>query len=229
MSEKIIDRNKSNLNIKKYKRNKKQTNELVSTRKKEQKQKTNNVKIIFGLDNGTTGTICCMIPEINYIDFIQTPNKESIDYTQKIQYISRIDINKLIEWFRNNIKKVKQFYKNDVKSIVILQRPMVNPQRFKQSGHALRAFEATLITLETLNLNYIIIDSKKWQHYFFGKNTSQIDLKEESKKLGLTILQNNKNNQNEKEIEVMLECVKRHGDADGLLICKFGTDKLIKG
>lgn len=62
---------------------------------------------------------------------------------------------------------------------------MVNPQRFKQSKSALRAFESTIIVLELLGLNYIIIDSKKWQHHFFGKNTSQIDLKYESKKLGI--------------------------------------------
>ena len=41
-----------------------------------------------------------------------------------------------------------------------------------------------------LQLKYLIIDSKKWQHHFFGKDTSQIDLKKESEKLSLNIITN---------------------------------------
>jgi hypothetical protein len=44
-----------------------------------------------------------------------------------------------------------------------------------------------------MNLNYIVIDSKQWQHYFFGKETTFIDLKFESLKKGLEVIDEYKN------------------------------------
>lgn len=177
---------------------------------------------------GHRGTIACLIPEYNYIDFQCTPIIQALDYTKEIQYLNRINHIELKKWFEKQINFAKQFYKTEIKPIVILERPMVNPQRFKQSKSALRAFEATLIVLELLQLNYIIIDSKQWQHYFFGKNTLQIDLKFESMKLGLLTLNNIKGNLNELEIQKMTKCITNHGDADSLLICKYAFEQLIK-
>jgi hypothetical protein len=98
---------------------------------------------------------------------------------------------------------------------------MVNPQRFNSSKIALRAFESTLIVLELLNLDYIIIDSKKWQHYFFGKNTTLIDLKVASKDEGVKFLNDLSVKKYKKEIEI----INNHGDADSLLICKWAFEK----
>lgn len=184
-----IDKTKSNLKIKQYKRKNQKRNSIKSNRKKQQKEKLQNVNIIFGLDNGSSGTIACVIPVLNKIFFQKTPAKQYLDYTKEIQYISRINHIQLKEWFEKCIFFLKNVYKQDIKVIVILQRPMVNPQRFKQSKSALRAYEATLIVLQLIGLDYIVIDSKQWQHYFFGKNTSQIDLKFESMKKGIEILQ----------------------------------------
>ena len=220
-----IDRTKSNLKIKKIKKQKKKKQDITFSRKEIDKSKLQNVKLVIGLDNGATGTICSIIPQHKYLDFIQTPSKVSLDYPKEIQYINRIDINELSKWIKKNIKKAEKFYKQPIKSIVIMQRPMVNPQRFKQSGHALRALEATIITLENLGIDYIIIDSKKWQHYFFGKNTTIIDLKSQSMKKGLQILDNYKIKAKDKE--VISKIIKKHGDADGMLICQFAIDKMI--
>lgn len=220
-----IDRTKSNLKVSKYKKQKRKKSNINSTRREFDKQKLKDVKLVIGLDNGATGTIAAIIPEQNYLDFIQTPSKVSLDYPKEIQYINRVDINKLSEFIKKNIKVTKKFYKQNIKSIVVMQRPMVNPQRFKQSGHALRALEATIITLQNLDIDYIIIDSKKWQHYFFGKNTTQIDLKLQSMKKGLQIL-NNYNIKN-KDKENISSVIKKHGDADGMLICQFAVQKLI--
>lgn len=101
---------------------------------------------------------------------------------------------------------------------------MINADRFKQSNNASRAFEATLIVLEMLKLkdNYIIIDSKKWQHYFFGKNTVLLDLKKESEKKGIEFL----DQINSKKYKNEIDLISNHGDADSLLICKFALEKL---
>ena len=220
-----IDRNKSNLKVSKFRKQRKKRISITNQRKGLDKEKLSNVNLVIGLDNGATGTIAAIIPEHNYLDFIQTPSKVSLDYPKEITYISRVDIEKLSEFIKKNIKIAKKFYKQNIKSIVIMQRPMVNPQRFKQSGHALRALEATIITLENLGIDYIIIDSKKWQHYFFGKNTTIIDLKSQSMKKGLEILNTYKIKKTNKD--EIASIIKKHGDADGMLICQFAVQKLI--
>ena len=155
------------------------------------------------------------------LSFMKTPSKVELDYTQDIKYINRIDKNLLKKWFEDNISTAKD---ENRFIIVVLERPMKNPTRFEQSISACRAFEATLIVLEELNLKYIVIDSKQWQHYFFGKNTSNIDLKLESMRKGLDVLDKNfKNQYNE-----ISKIIKNHGDADSLLICQYIIDQQLQ-
>ena len=74
-----------------------------------------------------------------------------------------------------------------------------------------------------LNLenHYIVIDSKKWQHYFFGKNTMLLNLKDESKNAGIKFLKEFNDRYDD-----FIELIKKHGDADSLLISKFALEKL---
>lgn len=227
------DRTKSNLNITKKKRRSKKLKAILTSRRASNDAKVNGANIIFGLDNGATGTISCIVkyPDNKYNIFFQkTPSYNALDYQQNVQYVARIDWKKLKSWFENVLKQIKDnYYKNynveekDLKPLIILERPMINVDRFKQSKNAARAFEATLIVLEMLNLenNYIIIDSKKWQHYFFGKNTILLDLKKESMKEGIKFLSLFKNKYND-----LIEIAKNHGDADSLLISRFALEKL---
>ena len=222
---------KSNLDIKNQKRKRKKVSSLIKKRRDDDLEKVLNSDIIFGLDNGATGTISCLIPyDKNDIKiyFEKTFNHVDLDYQKDINYIARIDWEKLKDWFNKIIKKAKTNYirkynKEDIKISVILERPMINADRFKQSKNAARAFESTLMVLEMLELekNYIIIDSKKWQHYFFGKNTVLIDLKEASKNKGIEYL----TNLNEKRYKNELNTIKQHGDADSLLICRWAFEK----
>ena len=222
---------KSNLDIKNQKRKRKKVSSLIKKRRDDDLEKVLNSDIIFGLDNGATGTISCLIPyDKNNIKiyFEKTFSHVDLDYQKDINYIARIDWEKLKDWFNKIIKKAKTNYirkynKEDIKISVILERPMINADRFKQSKNAARAFESTLMVLEMLELekNYIIIDSKKWQHYFFGKNTVLIDLKEASKNKGIEYL----TNLNEKRYKNELNTIKQHGDADSLLICRWAFEK----
>lgn len=222
---------KSNLDIKNQKRKRKKVSSLIKKRRVDDLEKVLNSDVIFGLDNGATGTVSCLIPyDKNDIKiyFEKTFNHVDLDYQKDINYIARIDWEKLKDWFNKIIKKAKTNYirkynKEDIKISVILERPMINADRFKQSKNAARAFESTLMVLEMLELekNYIIIDSKKWQHYFFGKNTVLIDLKEASKNKGIEYL----TNLNEKRYKNELNTIKQHGDADSLLICRWAFEK----
>ena len=222
---------KSNLDIKNQKRKRKKASSLIKKRRDDDLEKVLNSDIIFGLDNGATGTISCLIPyDKNNIKiyFEKTLSHVDLDYQKDINYIARIDWEKLKDWFNKIIKKartnyIRKYNKEDIKISVILERPMINADRFKQSKNAARAFESTLMVLEMLELekNYIIIDSKKWQHYFFGKNTVLIDLKEASKNKGIEYL----TNLNEKRYKNELNTIKQHGDADSLLICRWAFEK----
>ena len=222
---------KSNLDIKNQKRKRKKVSSLIKKRRVDDLEKVLNSDVIFGLDNGATGTVSCLIPyDKNDIKiyFEKTFNHVDLDYQKDINYIARIDWEYLKDWFNKIIKKAKTNYirkynKEDIKISVILERPMINADRFKQSKNAARAFESTLMVLEMLELekNYIIIDSKKWQHYFFGKNTVLIDLKEASKNKGIEYL----TNLNEKRYKNELNTIKQHGDADSLLICRWAFEK----
>lgn len=218
---KPIDRTKSNLKIKEKKKKDSKIAAIKSERKKFRNDLISNANLIFGLDNGSTGTISCIDKVAGTLFFMKTPSKIELDYTQDIKYINRIDTVELKKWFENNISLAKD---DNRFIIVILERPMKNPTRFEQSISACRAFEATLIVLEELNLKYIVIDSKQWQHYFFGKNTSNIDLKLESMRKGLDVL--NKNFK--KQYNEISEIIQKHGDADSLLICQYIIDQQLQ-
>ena len=219
------------LEPKNQKRKRKKVSSLIKKRRDDDLEKVLNSDVIFGLDNGATGTVSCLIPyDKNNIKiyFEKTFSHVDLDYQKDINYIARIDWEKLKDWFNKIIKKartnyIRKYNKEDIKISVILERPMINADRFKQSKNAARAFESTLMVLEMLELekNYIIIDSKKWQHYFFGKNTVLIDLKEASKNKGIEYL----TNLNEKRYKNELNTIKQHGDADSLLICRWAFEK----
>ncbi len=212
----MIDRTKSNLKIKERKQKNNKIKNIKKTRSDLTKQLIKNANIIFGLDNGSTGTIACINKLDDKLFFQKTPAKLEYDYTKDIKYINRIDIIKLKNWF--NLCLDNQNNENQ-SIIVVLERPMKNPMRFEQTCSAIRAFEATLIVLEDLQFKYIVIDSKEWQHYFFGKNTALINLKLESMKKGLEILLNKyKNKCDYNNIE---QIIKNHGDADSLLISQY--------
>jgi|SRR3990167_2476731 len=118
------------------------------------------MKTYIGIDNGTTGTIT-IINENTSVHF-KTPIKKELSYTKKKQYISRIDYIQLGIIMARNIKQ------NDV--FCLIERPMINPMRWKASMSAIRALETTLIYLEEHWIPYQYIDSKEWQKYFLPKN-----------------------------------------------------------
>lgn len=215
-------KSKSNLKIKKVRKTNDQKKKIKLQRNQLIKQNLSGANLIIGIDNGTTGTMCSWILESGLIDFIETPSKRELNYQKEINYIDRLDHNNFKNWIKNQIKSAELIYKDKIKVIIILERPMVNPKRFDSSIMAVRTFESTLVILQQMNLNYIVIDSKQWQHYFFGKETTFIDLKFESLKKGLEVVNEYKNLDNIKNL------ITKHGDADALLITKFAIEKLIK-
>ena len=155
--------------------------------------------IYCGIDNGVTGSIGVITTNDNGTTsaFIETPVIKCLSYTKEPQHIQRINWRHLVE----NMPKA---------GIVLIERPMVNPRAFKATQSALRALEATIIVLEMLDLQYSFIDSKEWQREFISSAISGHDeMKKASMKIGVILFPNNES------------FIRRHGDADGLLIAEF--------
>lgn len=114
------------------------------------------MKTYIGIDNGVTGTISILSDD--GIEHCPTPIRRELSYTKKKQYITRIDYTELLVLFSNIIDEDGIF--------CLIERPMINPMRWKASMSAIRALETTLIVLEETDIPYQYIDSKEWQNEF---------------------------------------------------------------
>lgn len=151
--------------------------------------------IFIGIDNGISGSIG--IIGDNMIIYLHTPIKKELNYTKSKQWLHRID--------GVELKKILTSY-SDVINIAI-ERPMVNPGRFKATISAIRALEATLIVIEDLQLPYQYVDSKEWQKKLLPKKLEKDELKDASLQIGKRMFP---------KIDF-----KSFIDADGLLIAKY--------
>ena len=157
-------------------------------------------KHFVGIDNGVTGSvgIITIHGAVQSSAFFSTPVIKCPSYTKKIQYIHRIDYDKLMASLPvGNV-------------ICLMERPMINSSAFTATLSAARALEATIIALEMLNIPFDYIDSKEWQSEFISSAVMGHDaMKEASKQIGLKLFPNNAG------------YINKHGDADGLLIAEY--------
>ena len=152
--------------------------------------------IYVGIDNGVTGSIG--IVNDDYVEFHQMPIKRELSYTKKKQFINRIDCESLQDIL----------HKLHLVGMVAIERPMVNPGRFKATTSALRALEAVLIVVETLEMPYRYIDSKEWQKVLLPQGLKgDVELKKASLDIGKRLFPN------------LADKFKK--DADGMLIAEY--------
>ncbi len=153
-------------------------------------------RVFAGIDNGVTGSIGIIFDDGTY-SFCKTPTKTELNYTKAKQNITRIRPVELAE-----ILSVA-----GPGSMVLIERPMVNPTRFKATVSALRAFEATITILETLGLPYSCVDSKSWQRALLPSGVTGDALKSASLSVGCRLFPETKSNS--------------HPDRDGMLIAQY--------
>lgn len=134
--------------------------------------------------------------------FIPTPVKKEQNYTKAKASITRVDVFALEDVLRRWID-------GRVGVRVFLERPMVNPGRFKATTSALRALEATLVCLERVGLSLEYVDSKQWQKTLLPSNCSGPELKTASLDIGIRLFPE------------LAPAIKKHGDADSLLIAEW--------
>jgi len=163
-------------------------------------------KLIIGIDNGVTGTIACKAGNDEW--FFLTPVKKEQNYVKKKDMISRIDVNDLSQKLKHVMESVGALPQE---CLAILERPLVNPTRFKATLSAIRALEATICTLEALGLPYMYIDSREWQREILPKGCEGEELKKASADIGCRLYPQR------------AELIRKHKDADGLLIAHWGS------
>lgn len=128
------------------------------------------------LDNGVSGSLGIVYPDGTTF-YAPTPIKRCLNYTKSKQHLNRIDTDKLRAMLRAQLVDLKNPY------LLLLERPMVNPMRWKASVSAIRALEATLIVVEELQIPYQYVDSKEWQRVMLPANVTSDELKTASKEI----------------------------------------------
>jgi hypothetical protein len=127
-------------------------------------------KRIIGVDNGVTGSIAILCETVLCLP---TPVKKCLDYTKKKNWLNRVD--------GFELKKILCLGEGvDDTSIAVIERPMVNPARWKATMSAIRCLEATMIILEDLKIPYQFIDSKEWQKAMLPSGLHKGELKRAS-------------------------------------------------
>lgn len=159
------------------------------------------MKWYVGIDNGITGSVGLINSKFETF-FYGIPTIIQQNYTKTKQNISRVNQIDLPEIF-NSISF------NDVVH-VMLERPMINPARFKASISAARSLEAVLIFLENAHFGYVYIDSKEWQKKLLPSGIKgTAELKKASLDIGIRMFPQHE------------EIIKKNKDADGLLIAEY--------
>ena len=128
-----------------------------------------NNRTYIGIENGVTGSIGVITPG----DYKMIPmfTKSEQNYTKSKQNITRVESNELLNF-------LSKYKKSD--PMVVLERPMVNPGRFKATTSALRCLEAVLVCIETLGYPRLYIDSKEWQKVLLPSGLQKDELKKAS-------------------------------------------------
>lgn len=153
-------------------------------------------RCFIGIDNGVSGSVGIIYEDGTY-SFDTTPTRKELNYTKAKAYITRI----------KPLELTKILSVAGQGSMVMIERPMVNPTRFQASVSALRCFEATITILETLGLAYECIDSKGWQKELLPSGTNGEELKFASMSVGNRLYPEAKG--------------VKHPDRDGMLIAHY--------
>ena len=156
-----------------------------------------------GIDNGVSGSIGVLDERGDVIHYSPTPCFMELNYTKEKRNVTRVNARKLY-----SMLKVLQEEDTLACFRVFIERPMVNPQRFQASLSAIRALETTLIVLERLKWGVQYVDSREWQSLLLPKGSKGEALKTDSVSIGC------------RRFPRYAEQIKKHKDADGLLIAE---------
>lgn len=159
--------------------------------------------VYIGVDNGVSGSFAAVGGRWPLM--FRVPTKTEQDFQKKQKRIKRIDV-----WQLERVLPTAFALVQDAALKAVLERPFVNPKMFNATLSAIRAWEATLITLERLKIPYQVIDSKEWQKIMLPKGCKGAKaLKQASADAGRRLF------------PALTTIIDAHGDADSLLIAEY--------
>ena len=165
---------------------------------------------IIGIDNGSTGSIG-IIRDGVAVHFGPVPTQDYLHYGKKGSIGKRLDRKALRSLLMDvcNPRRPDGSWEDWDHGLssrrVYVERPF-SGKFINAVVPAHRFFEATIITLEDLGLGSEVVDSGVWQKPILGGVSGSAELKKASKLRGIQIYPQ------------LTDAIKKHGDADGLLI-----------
>ena len=135
------------------------------------------MKTYIGIDNGVTGSIGIIYTRQGVSVQRHMPVIKCLNYTKSKQFLNRVNGTALTEFLR-------EYHQPCSNTMAAIERPMVNPGRFKATISAVRCLEAVLIVLELLKIPYMYIDSKEWQRELLPSGLQKDELKVASMQVG---------------------------------------------
>lgn len=173
------------------------------------------MSLYVGIDNGVTGAIAGIMEDGAASFFFPTPVFKEQDYIKEARTISRIDTPALLGLLPAAIGCAADQVR------VVMERPMVNPGRFVQSGIALRAHEATLIVREKLGYVLVkVIDSREWQKELLPAISASVPKAARGK-----LLKTMSKDMGKRLFPACAATIDKQGDADALLIAEYARRK----
>lgn len=158
----------------------------------------------IGIDNGVTGSIGWIFK--GKPGLIKMPVINVADYGKSGKRINRIDVKKLKQLL-NGFKAEAEQADQEIK--ILMERPfMGDATKIHAMLSSARAFEATLIVIEVLQIGFRVIDSREWQKVILPGIKGSPALKAASK---------------QKAVEMFPELRTSFtiSDADGLMIAEY--------
>ena len=155
--------------------------------------------IYIGIDNGVTGSIAMLEENGQVFNYFETPVVKALNYTKKVSWFNRVDFFRLF----------REMPRGDAKCLI--ERPMVNPTRFKATISAIRALEVTETVLGQAAIPYEFIDSKEWQRAMLPSGVSKEMLKVASDQVARRLFP---------KVQI-----KKQGLGDSLLIAEYARRK----
>lgn len=153
---------------------------------------------IIGIDNGATGTVAVMRGG-ECLHFGETPTKDALHYGKKGKLTKRLD--------RVAMRAVIEPIVAGGYARAYVERPFTGgPMMINAMLSARGFFEATLCALEDMGIGYEVVDSGEWQKALLGAVRGSAELKKASLLRGQQIF------------PAWADAIKKHGDADALLI-----------
>ena len=159
-------------------------------------------KIFGGIDNGVTGSIGIIRPDLSI--FVRTPTKFEQNYTKAKGNVTRVDAVKLHDFLSEWIDESERS-----QTMFLFERPLTGGFGAKALNSAMRSLEATLCVLEVMKIPFEYIDSKEWQGALLPYGTKGEDLKKKSLDIGCRLFPHFK------------EIICKQKDADGILIAEY--------